>query len=440
MKQTVLRWDQLTGEQRQAAITRPASARDDVRLAVVREIVSSVKQSGDAAVHQLTKQFDGVDLADFRVNAHELASASKVISAQVDRAIRRAAEQIRCFHMAQKPKDLVVDVSPGIRCEKRYLPIERVGLYVPAGSAPLPSTVLMLAVPAAIAGVQERVIVTPPRRDGSIDPGILHAAQIAGATAIFKMGGAQAIAALAFGTKSVPRVDKIFGPGNAYVTAAKLIVSEYGVACDLPAGPSEVLVIADGDADPEIVAADLLSQAEHDVDSDVVLLTNSVFLAEKVMLEIDKQLQSLPRREIASASVSGARFIVVENLKEAVAIANLYAPEHLIINVEPNLARQLADQVRHAGSVFLGRWSPEAAGDYATGTNHVLPTYGLARSYSGVGLESFMKSISFQEISELGLKDIADTVETLAELEGLTAHRDAVRRRRAKLAGTNYEF
>jgi histidinol dehydrogenase len=293
----------------------------------------------------------------------------------------------------------------------------------------------MLAVPAAVAGVDERIVVTPPRRDGSADPGVLHAAELAGATAVYKVGGAQAIAALAFGTASIPRVDKIFGPGNAYVTAAKLLVAQDGVACDLPAGPSELLVVADADADAELVAADLLSQAEHDADSDLVLVTPSAALAAAVRLEVEAQLSTLPRRAIAERSLAGARTLIVASLDEALEVANAYAPEHLILNVEPAEARRLAGAVRHAGSVFLGRWSPEAAGDYATGTNHVLPTYGLARSYSGVTLESFMKSVSFQELTGEGLQDLAGTVELLAELEGLTAHRDAVRRRRWKLEG-----
>lgn len=434
MKMSLI-WATLTADGRRAALTRPAAAQGGERHAAARSIVAAVRAEGDEAVRRYTEQLDGVRLDDFRVSESEQAAAAARISPKVDLALRRAAEQIRRFHAAQRPSDLALEVSPGVRCERRYLPLERVGLYVPAGSAPLPSTVLMLAVPAAVAGVDERIVVTPPRRDGSADPGVLHAARLAGATAVYKVGGAQAIAALAFGTASIPRVDKIFGPGNAYVTAAKLLVAQDGVACDLPAGPSELLVVADAAADAELVAADLLSQAEHDADSDLVLVTPSAALAAAVRLEVEAQLATLPRRAIAERSLAAARTLIVEGLDEALEVANAYAPEHLILNVEPAEARRLAAAVRHAGSVFLGRWSPEAAGDYATGTNHVLPTYGLARSYSGVTLESFMKSVSFQELTGEGLQDLAATVELLAELEGLTAHRDAVRRRRWKLEG-----
>jgi histidinol dehydrogenase len=434
MKMSLI-WATLTADGRRAALTRPAAAQGGERFAAARAIVEAVRAGGDEAVRRYTEQLDGVRLEEFRVSKAEQAAAAARISPKVDAAMRRAAEQIRRFHAAQRPSDLTLEVSAGVRCERRYLALERVGLYVPAGSAPLPSTVLMLAVPAAVAGVDERIVVTPPRRDGSADPGVLHAAELAGATAVYKVGGAQAIAALAFGTASIPRVDKIFGPGNAYVTAAKLLVAQDGVACDLPAGPSELLVVADADADAELVAADLLSQAEHDADSDLVLVTPSAALAAAVRLEVEAQLSTLPRRAIAERSLAGARTLIVASLDEALEVANAYAPEHLILNVEPAEARRLAGAVRHAGSVFLGRWSPEAAGDYATGTNHVLPTYGLARSYSGVTLESFMKSVSFQELTGEGLQDLAGTVELLAELEGLTAHRDAVRRRRWKLEG-----
>jgi histidinol dehydrogenase len=434
MKMSLI-WATLTADGRRAALTRPAAAQGGERFAAARAIVEAVRAGGDEAVRRYTEQLDGVRLEEFRVSKAEQAAAAARISPKVDAAMRRAAEQIRRFHAAQRPSDLTLEVSAGVRCERRYLALERVGLYVPAGSAPLPSTVLMLAVPAAVAGVDERIVVTPPRRDGSADPGVLHAARLSGATAVYKVGGAQAIAALAFGTASIPRVDKIFGPGNAYVTAAKLLVSQDGVACDLPAGPSELLVVADADADAELVAADLLSQAEHDADSDLVLVTPSAALAAAVRLEVEAQLAALPRRAIAERSLAGSRTLIVDSLDEALEVANAYAPEHLILNVEPEEARRLAGAVRHAGSVFLGRWSPEAAGDYATGTNHVLPTYGLARSYSGVALESFMKSVSFQELTGEGLQDLAATVELLAELEGLTAHRDAVRRRRWKLEG-----
>lgn len=426
-------WASLNPDEQRALLARPAMHRDRERLQTARQIIEAVREEGDAAIRRLTHQLDGVWLESLRVTQAEIAAATAHISPKIDAALHRAAEQIRRFHAAQRPHDLALEVSPGVRCERRFFPLERVGLYVPAGSAPLPSTVLMLVVPATVAGVEDRIVVTPPRRDGSADPGVLHAAQLAGATAIYKIGGAQAIAALAYGSASIPRVDKIFGPGNAYVTAAKMLVAQDGIACDLPAGPSEVLVIADHHAEPDLVAADLLSQAEHDADSDLVLVTPSSQLADAVLSELKIQLATLPRREIAARSLSGARMIVVTDLSEAMTVANAYAPEHLILNVEPEEARRLARRVRHAGSVFIGPWSPEAAGDYATGTNHVLPTYGLARSYSGVSLESFMKAVSFQELTQDGLYDLSNTVEILAELEGLTAHRDAVRRRRVKL-------
>ena len=327
-------WASLGKEQKASVLARPAAKRDEERLATVHRMVAAVRERGDAAIRELTHQLDGVWLEDQRVTPEEISAATARISPKIDQALRRAAEQIRRFHAAQRPVDLSLEVSPGVRCERRFLPLERVGLYVPAGSAPLPSTVLMLVVPATVAGVNERIVVTPPRRDGSADPGVLHAAQLAGATAIYKIGGAQAIAALAYGTESLPRVDKIFGPGNAYVTAAKMLVSQTGVACDLPAGPSEVLVVADEQADPELVAADLLSQAEHDVDSDLVLVTPDSRVAEAVACQLERQLANLPRRAIAQQSLSGSRTLLVRDLDEAIAVANAYAPEHFILNVE----------------------------------------------------------------------------------------------------------
>jgi histidinol dehydrogenase len=342
-------------------------------------------------------------------------------------AIDLAIRNVRTFHAAQKPSSLSVQTMPGVNCERVSHAIDAVGLYVPAGTAPLPSAAIMLAVPAEIAGCTTRIMCTPPRADGTADPAVLVAARRAGVNEIYKVGGAQAIAAMAYGTASIPKVHKVFGPGNSWVTMAKSIVAAdaAGAAIDMPAGPSEVLVIADADASPEFVAADLLSQAEHGVDSQVLLLTTSLKLANQVDAAITSQLEALSRADIVREALANSRIVIVEDIDSAVQISNSYAPEHLILQVED--ARSWLPSVRNAGSVFLGPWAPESVGDYCSGTNHVLPTYGYARSYSGLGLDQFMRQMTVQELSADGLAGIADSVMELADLEGLDAHAAAVR-------------
>ena len=365
-------------------------------------------------------------LDELKVSSEEFTAAGASLDSSAIAAIELAIGNVRRFHEAQLPQPITVETMPGIRCERVSHPLDSVGLYVPAGTAPLPSAAVMLAVPAAIAGCPERILCTPPRPDGSADSAVLVAAQLAGVTNVFKLGGAQAVAAMAYGTDSVPAVAKIFGPGNAWVTAAKTLVAmdPEGAAIDLPAGPSEVLVIADDDADAGYVAADLLSQAEHGSDSQVVLVAMSEAFATEVLAAIDVQLEVLSRRDIATAAIANSRFIVAANRDEAVAISNAYAPEHLILQV--NDPRDLLPRLRNAGSVFVGPWSPESVGDYCSGTNHVLPTYGAARSYSGLGVDQFMRHTTIQELSRSGLESIGQAVTTLAGLEGLDAHANAV--------------
>ena len=427
------KWTELSASERTDVLRRPAMAVDNsVRDAVTR-IVLDVMQNGDSAVSALTERFDGVKLAGSRVSEEELASSGAALTEDQKSAISLAIRNVRMFHEAQIPADLSVNTMPGVLCQRISHPIESVGLYVPAGSAPLPSAAIMLAVPATIAGCPEIVLCTPPRPDGNADPAVLYAAQLAGVTDIFKIGGAQAVAAMAYGTQTVPKVDKVFGPGNAWVTEAKSQVASgaNGAAIDMPAGPSEVLVIADGLANPEFVAADLLSQAEHGEDSQVILVTDSEALAADVQSELGEQLALLSRRKIAAKSIATSRIIIVDDLTMAVEVSNQYAPEHLILQVES--PRNLVPSLRNAGSVFLGAWSPESVGDYCSGTNHVLPTYGHARAYSGLGVDQFIRYMTLQELSEYGLTAIAPAVPELASLEGLDAHSAAVTRRMRSL-------
>ena len=415
-------WNGQDGE----LLRRPVSATGAQVSRDVAEILSAVREGGDQALRGLTQRFDGVPLAALAVSAAEIDAAEAVVHQDDFEALQRARRQLTVFHRAQAQPDLDLEVSPGVRCERRSVPIGRVGLYVPGGSAPLPSTVLMLGVPAELAGCPMRLLCTPPRPDGTIDPHILVAARLCGIEQIFKLGGAQAIAAMAYGSESVPLVDKLFGPGNAWVTQAKLSVAAQpgGPALDMPAGPSEVLVIGDGSADPAFVAADLLSQAEHGPDSHCVLVTPSTALIDAVTAELQHQLPTLQRWSIAEAALGQALAVQVADLTEALEFSNRYAPEHLILQVrEP---RDLAAGVLCAGSVFIGPWSPEAVGDYASGTNHVLPTYGAARAWSGLGLAAFQKTITLQELSREGLGDIGPVVQRLARLEGLDAHERAV--------------
>ncbi len=390
----------------------------------VRKILRKVKENGDRAVRKFTHEFDGVKLKKLRVSVTEINKAATLLPEELIAAIRQAKENITRFHETQREAITVTETQPGIRCWRQSLPIGKAGLYIPGGSAPLFSTVLMLAIPAKLAGCGEIVLCTPPAKDGSVHPAILYAASLCGVTQIFKAGGVQAIAAMAYGTESIPKVFKIFGPGNQYVTMAKQLVQQEGTAIDMPAGPSEVLVIADASADPAFVAADLLSQAEHGPDSQVILLTPSAGLAGEVEKEVAKQLEQLPRKEIAIKALENSKTILLNNMEEAIDFSNYYAPEHLILAC--NDALSLAGQVTAAGSVFIGHYSPESAGDYASGTNHTLPTNGYAAIYSGVSLDSFMKKITFQQLSPEGLERIGQSVMTMAAAEGLDAHKHAI--------------
>ena len=390
----------------------------------VQAVLDKVRTGGDAALLDFEEQFDHVRLSSLAVEDKELADAAAKVPEDLKQAIRRAADNIAVFHKAQLPKQVQVETSPGVVCSQKAVPISKVGLYIPGGTAPLFSTVLMLAIPARTAGCSDIVLCTPPGPDGHVNPAILFAAQVAGVNRFFKLGGSQAIAAMAYGTESVPKVSKIFGPGNPYVTAAKQIVSLKDVAIDMPAGPSEVLVIADANANPAFVAADLLSQAEHGRDSQVILLTTSESLIDNVQKEVERQLALLPRCDIASSALENSRLILLDDEDCIMELSNMYAPEHLIIQTDN--CDELATRVVNAGSVFLGPYSPESAGDYASGTNHTLPTSGYATAYSGVNIDSFMRKITFQKLSGSGLKDLGPIIETMAAGESLDAHKNAV--------------
>lgn len=390
----------------------------------VQAVLDKVRTGGDATLLDFEEQFDHVRLSSLAVENKELADAAAKVPEDLKQAIRRAADNIAAFHKAQLPKPVQVETSPGVVCSQKAVPINKVGLYIPGGTAPLFSTVLMLAIPARTAGCSDIVLCTPPGPDGHVNPAILFAAQVAGVNRFFKLGGSQAIAAMAYGTESVPKVSKIFGPGNPYVTAAKQIVSLKDVAIDMPAGPSEVLVIADANANPAFVAADLLSQAEHGRDSQVILLTTSESLIDNVQKEVERQLALLPRCDIASSALENSRLILLDDEDSIMELSNMYAPEHLIIQTDN--CDELAARVVNAGSVFLGPYSPESAGDYASGTNHTLPTSGYATAYSGVNIDSFMRKITFQKLSGSGLKDLGPIIETMAAGESLDAHKNAV--------------
>ena len=421
----------MSSRERVACLQRPALQSDERLRRSVRGIVDDVRNNGDAALRKLTRELDDAEIAEFRVSDVDFDDAEQRLSTAQLEAIGLAIDNVRAFHAPQLTAPIVVETMPGVRCERISQPIDAVGLYVPAGTAPLPSAAIMLAVPAVIAGCPRKLMCTPPRPDGSADPAVLVAARRAGIEDVFKVGGAQAIAAMAYGTDSIPKVNKIFGPGNAWVTEAKSQVAgdPAGAAMDMPAGPSEVLVIADDEANPEFVASDLLSQAEHGRDSQVLLVTNSQALAARVSQEVSAQLASLTRADIASDAIANSVAIVTDSLATAVEISNRYAPEHLILQVaEPRL---MLTGIRNAGSVFLGCWSPESAGDYCSGTNHVLPTYGHARSYSGLSVDQFMRQMTVQELTADGLQSIGRSVIELAGLEGLDAHGAAVERRLA---------
>lgn len=390
----------------------------------LKQVLNDVQTERDAAVKRYEKLFDNVVLDNLQVSQEEIEEAESLLHEELKIAIQTAKTNIEKFHLAQRFEGQKIETTPGVVCWQKAVPIEKVGLYIPGGTAPLFSTVLMLAVPARIAGCKEIVLCTPPDKKGKVPAPILYAARLAGVNKMFKIGGSQAIAAMAFGTESVPNVYKIFGPGNFYVTAAKQLVSMRGVAIDMPAGPSEVAIIADQTANPRFIAADFLSQAEHGVDSQSILLTASELLASQVAEEIQKQLHVLPRKEIAGKALENSRIIVLANDDEIIEFTNHYAPEHLIIQTANYT--ELSEQIVNAGSVFLGPYTPESAGDYASGTNHTLPTHGFAKSYSGVNLDSFIKKITFQEISSEGLSRLGKTIEVMAEHELLDAHKRAV--------------
>ena len=422
----ILDWKSLSAAQQRDALQRPAQ-RDAARVtATAQDIIERVRREGDAALLALTEQFDGVRLAQLQVTEKEFAEAELKLNAEQKSAIERAISTIHRFHAAQMPAPLRVETAPGVQCERISVPIRAVGLYVPAGSAPLPSTAIMLAVPAGIAGCPVRIMCTAPTRYGSADPAVLVAARKAGIEQVFKVGGAQAIAAMAYGTDTFPKCDKIFGPGNAWVTAAKLLVAQHaeGAAADLPAGVTEVMVIADASARADFVAADLLAQAEHSPDAQAILVTSEHGLAAAAMREVQRQSMRLLRARILTDSLKAMRFIVVETLEAAFDIANGYAPEHLLLQIDE--PRAWLPRVTAAGAVFLGPWSPETVGDYCSGPNHTLPTYGYARSYSGLSLEDFQKRITVQELTPSGLQGLGPTAQVLAHLEGLDAHAAAV--------------
>jgi histidinol dehydrogenase len=419
-------WSALSPAERATVLRRPAVAAGSDTLAAVRTIIASVRNNGDAALRELTARFDKVELGDLRVSDAEFAAARAALSPEQIAALQVAIRNVTTYHSAQPAPAGAIETAPGVLCERIVRPVPAVGLYVPAGTAPLPSTVIMLGVPSTIAGCPVRILCTPPRPDGKADPAVLTAAAECGIREVYKVGGAQAIAAMAYGTESIPKVDKIFGPGNAWVTAAKTEVASdpAGAALDMPAGPSEVLVIADAGADARAVALDLLSQAEHGVDSQVLLVTDSVEMADAVAAEIAAALPGLSRAAIIEQSLQHSRLILTTDIAEALDVANAYAPEHLIMQVAN--ARGWLERVQNAGSVFLGPFTPEAVGDYCSGTNHVLPTYGYARAYSGLSVQDFQKRMSVQELSAAGVRGLQPTVSTLARMEGLDAHARAV--------------
>ncbi|SFU26871.1 histidinol dehydrogenase [Xenorhabdus koppenhoeferi] len=433
----IIRWQECTPEQQKILLTRPAVAASEDISYTVKQILETVKARGDQSLREFNQRFDkiAVETIQIAANENEVDAAASRLTPEIKQAIQQAMNNIRRFHEAQKPEEIDVETLPGVRCQQITRPIDSVGLYIPGGSAPLPSTVLMLGIPANIAGCRKVILCSPP----PIADEILYAAQLCGINEIFNIGGAQAIAAMAFGTESVPKVDKIFGPGNAWVTEAKRQVSQCinGATIDMPAGPSEVLVIADSGANPIFTAADLLSQAEHGPDSQVILVTPDETFARQVIGEIEIQLNALPRQQIATQALQASRIIIAENLTQCVEISNQYGPEHLIIQTRQ--PEQLVEQITSAGSIFLGDWSPESAGDYASGTNHVLPTYGYTSTYSGLGLADFLKRMTVQRLTPQGLINLAPTIETLAQAEQLIAHKNAVTLRIAALNNTKSE-
>jgi len=391
----------------------------------VNKILNEVKKKGDKAVKKFTEEFDGLKLKNFSVTANEFEEAEKLLSKELKNAIAIAKNNIEKFHAIQLQPIEIIETMPGVKCWRKNIAIEKVGLYIPGGSAPLFSTLLMLGIPAVIAGCRRIIVCSPPDKNGKLHPAILFVSQLLGIKEIFKIGGVQAIAAMSYGTETVPLVYKIFGPGNQFITCAKQLIQKDGTAIDMPAGPSEVAVFADESANASFVAADLLSQAEHGIDSQVILVTTSEKLSGKIKNEIKKQVEKLSRKKIAKQALQNSKIVLVKNADEAIEILNEYAPEHLILSCKN--AEEVSEKVINAGSVFLGNYSPESVGDYASGTNHTLPTNGYAKSYSGVSVDSFVKKITFQQLSQSGLTEIGNTVEIMAEAEGLNAHANAVR-------------
>ncbi len=422
----IIKWSELSDAQQQQTLSRPALKDSSMLKDTVSTIIKRVLADRDAAVLAYTKEFDGAELANLRLPIEQIAQAHTLIKAEVKRAIDLAYSNIRTFHQAQFPSDIAIETQPGVLCEQKHVALEKVGLYIPGGSAPLPSTVLMLGVSAQVAGCPLPILCTPPSPSGTVAPEILYAASKCGIEHVYLCGGAQAIAAMAFGTESIPKVDKIFGPGNSFVTEAKQQVSQGvdGAAIDMPAGPSEVLVLADGNANPAFVASDLLSQAEHGPDSQAVLVSDSEALIKATQQQVLHQLALLSRKQIAQQSIENSRFILTEDMDQAIAVSNAYAAEHLIVQTDD--ARGLLPKLANAGSIFLGAYSPESAGDYASGTNHVLPTYGYARNYSSLGLLDFMRRYTVQELSAVGIQNIGQAIMDLADAEGLDAHKQAV--------------
>jgi len=404
-------------------LARPAQSLEHLREPALA-VIDDVRRNGDSALRSYTQKFDGVSVSDFRVSSAEFAEAEKLVSEELKKAIALATTNIEKFHAAQVSKVEKIETMPGVTCWRKSVGVERVGLYIPGGSAPLFSTVLMLGIPAKIAGCRRVALCTPPNKSGKIHPAILYAAQQVGVSEVYKVGGMQAIAALAFGTESIQRVDKIFGPGNAYVTAAKQLVSNMGVAIDMPAGPSEVMVLADETCNPIFVATDLLSQAEHGADSQSVLVCSDERTISAVQQAVCEQLQNIERKDLAQLSLNNSKIVLVKNAEEMLQVANIYAAEHLIISTKN--ADEMAEKVVNAGSVFIGSYSPESAGDYASGTNHALPTAGYARSFGGVSVDSFVRKITFQKLTREGLQNVGAAVEVMAEAEGLQAHKNAV--------------
>lgn len=422
----ILSWSALNAGQREQALRRPVQEDMQSLNERVAQIIADVRKRGDEALIDYTARFDGAQLQSLEVGEEEFDAAQSALTAEQHAALKQAIDNVHRFHVAQVGETLRVETSPGVVCERHFRAIDAVGLYVPAGVAPLPSAAIMLGVPANIAGCTTKIICTPPRKDGTADPAVLVVARACGIRRVFKVGGAQAIAAMAYGTRSIPKVDKVFGPGSAWVTAAKILVANdpLGAALDLPAGPSEVLVIADAQADTEFVAADLLAQAEHSADAQSVLVTTSRELAEDTLLKLEEQMRRLGRESTLRQSINHARLFVVDSLEDAFELSNAYAPEHLIVQVDD--ARSWLPAIRNAGSVFLGAWTPETMGDYCSGTNHVLPTYGFARAYSGLSLVDFQRRMTVQELSADGLRSLGPTAVTIAGLEGLDAHANAV--------------